>query len=80
MFLTLIQCLCFETKILYVYHNIVKGFVLSHSCNIHTNFKIWANFIHQSYHNLKNVILNTEKNLSVYNIKISLQIQLGHMN
>ena len=41
------------------------------------NFKIRVSFIHQSYHHLKNLILNAEKKLSVYNIKISLQTQLG---
>ena len=56
MFLTLIQCLCFKTEISYFYWNIVRGFVLPHWCNIHTNFKIRAISIYQSYHKLEKLL------------------------
>ena len=62
MFLTLIQYPCFKSKIAHFYWNIVKGFIFPHWYNIQTNFKVRASFVHQSYHNLKNLILNTEKN------------------
>lgn len=59
MFLTSMQCLCFKSEIFYFYMNFIKGFKIHSSAILIQTLKV-GQFIHQSYHNFKNFILNTE--------------------